>query len=142
MSKIKLSTLSILTYLCGCTNVYAGVSVPLSVDSVQTKRAKSVLIRVIQYNTDTAALRLESIKPIEHVLLDSVDVSAFTVDGRKYEFSKCDELSVNSVAVEAEQVSAEFECFVPKATAIVAKCSIPIRADKFDAMSCVKAARE
>lgn len=67
---------------------------------------------------------------------------AFTVDGRKYEFAKCDSLSVYLVSVEAEQVTAEFECFVPKATAIVAKCSIPIRADKFDEMSCVKTARE
>lgn len=142
MPIIKCLALSLFSYVCACSSVIASSTVPLSIDSVQTKRAKNVLIRVIKYDTDNAVLRLESIRPINRVLLDSVDVSSFTVDGRKYEFAKCDALSVNSVAVEAEQVTAEFECFVPKATAILAKCSIPIRAEKFDAMSCVKTARE
>lgn len=138
MVNFKAFSFSIFTYLCACGSVNAGISIPLSIDSVETKRAKNVLIRVIQYNTDKAALRLESIKPIEHLLLDAVDISAFTVDGRKYEFAKCDELSVNSVTVDAEQVTADFECFVPKATAIVAKCTVPINVDKFGAMACIR----
>ena len=142
MQKINYFSLSFIVCLCACATVHAGDSVPLSIDSVATKRAKNVLVRVIQYNTDKSALRLESIKPIQHQLLDAVDVSAFTIEGRKYEFAKCDELSVNAVAVEAEQVSAEFECFVPKAAGVIAKCTIPIKAEKFEAMSCIKSGRE
>lgn len=138
MANFKVFSLSIFTYLCACGSVNAGISIPLSIDSVQTKRAKNVLVRVIQYNTDKAALRLENIKPIEHLLLDAVDISAFTVDGRKYGFAKCDEISVNSVSVEAEQVTADFECFAPKATAVVAKCTVPINVDKFGVIACVK----
>jgi hypothetical protein len=119
-------------------HVDADMVIPLSVDSVETQRAKDVLVRIIQYNTDKAELRLETVRPIQHELLDAVDIKSFTVNDRTYEFAKCDELVVNSVEVEQEAVQVEFECFVPKAVAVVANCTLPIQAQKFGKMSCIR----
>jgi hypothetical protein len=124
--------------LSACAFAVTDIIVPMSIDSVETKRAKDVLVRIIQYNTDKSELRLESIKPIKHELLDVIDIKSFTVNGRSYEFSACDELAVNSVAVEQNQVLVEFECFVPKATAVIANCAVPIQNEKFAAMRCTR----
>jgi hypothetical protein len=115
--------------------------IPLSIHAVTTHRAKDVLVRVIQYNSDKAELRLESIRPIHHELLDFVDIKSFTVNGRTYEFAKCDALAVNSVQVESESVQVEFECFVPKAVAVVAACALPIDGLKFGKMTCERKER-
>ena len=133
MKKFSIGFAFILT---ACMHVEADMVIPLSVDSVETHRAKDVLVRVIQYNTDKAELRLEAVRPIQHELLDSIDIKSFTLGERTYEFTKCDELVVNSVAVEAASVQVEFECFVPKAAAVVAACTVPIDGLKFAKMVC------
>jgi len=117
-------------------HVGADVVIPLSVFSVETHRAKDVLIRVVRYNIDKSELRLESVRPIHHELLDFIDIKSFTVANGTYEFDKCDELLVSPVKVEAESVQVEFECFLPKGGAVVAACSIPIEALKFGKMAC------
>jgi hypothetical protein len=116
--------------------VKADEVIPLVVDSIETQRAKDVLVRIIQYNSDKAELRLESIRPIRQELLDFVDIKSFTVNGRTYEFAKCDAFVVNSVQVESELVRVEFECFVPKAVAVVAACTVPITGTKLGKMAC------
>jgi hypothetical protein len=122
--------------LTACTQVKTDEVIPLVVDSVETQRAKDVLVRIIQYNSDKAELRLETIRPIRQELLDFVDINSFTVNGRTYEFAKCDAFVVNSVQVESELVRVEFECFVPKAVAVVAACSVPIEGAKLGKMAC------
>ena len=133
MKKLSIGFSLILT---ACPHVHADIVIPLSVSSVETHRAKDVLVRIIQYNSDKAELRLETIRPIQHELLDFVDIKSFVVNDRHYEFAKCDELVVNSVAVEKALVQVEFECFVPKATAVVANCELPIEGEKFGKMTC------
>lgn len=130
--------LSVLGGLCFCIYARADVVVPLSVYSVETKRAKDVLVRVIRYNTDDFKLRLEAVKPIEHKLLDFVELKGFSVSGRVYEFSKCEDVFVNSLDVGQSRVAVEFECVLPKASSANASCSIPINVDKFGAMTCTR----
>jgi hypothetical protein len=122
--------------LTACIQVKADEVIPLSVDSIETQRAKDVLVRIIQYNSDKAELRLETIRPIRQELLDFVDIKSFTVNGRTYEFAECDAFAVNLVQVESELVQVEFECFVPKAVAVVAACRLPIDGLKFGKMAC------
>ena len=133
MKKILIGFALIFT---SCMQLKADEVIPLSVDSIETQRAKDVLVRIIQYNSDKAELRLETIRPIRQELLDFVDIKSFTVNGRTYEFAKCDAFVVNSVQVESELVRVEFECFVPKAVAVVAACSVPIEGSKFGKMAC------
>jgi hypothetical protein len=116
--------------------VDADVMIPLSVYSVETHRAKDVLIRVVRYNIDKAELRLESIRPIHHELLDFVDIKSFTVASGTYVFDKCDELLASPVKVEAESVQVEFECFLPRGSTVVAACALPIEGLKFGKMAC------
>ena len=133
MKKILIGFALIFT---SCMQLKADEIIPLSVDSIETQRAKDVLVRIIQYNSDKAELRLETIRPIRQELLDFVDIKSFTVNGRTYEFAKCDAFVVNSVQVESELVRVEFECFVPKAVAVVAACRVPIEGSKFGKMGC------
>lgn len=116
--------------------VDADVMIPLSVFSVETRRAKDVLIRVVRYNIDKSELRLESVRPIHHELLDFEDIKSFTVASDTYVFDKCDELLIGPVKVEAESVEVEFECFLPRGGAVVAACSVPIEGSKFGKMGC------
>lgn len=133
MKKILIGFALIFT---SCMQLKADELIPLSVDSIETQRAKDVLVRIIQYNSDKAELRLETIRPIRQELLDFVDIKSFTVNGRTYEFAKCDAFVVNSVTVEQESVQVEFECFVPKAVAVVANCELLIEGEKFGKMTC------
>lgn len=133
MKKILIGFAFILT---ACMQVKAGEVMPLAVDSVETQRAKDVLVRIIQYNSDKAELRLESIRPIRQELLDFVEIKHFVVEGRAYEFAECDAFVVNSVQVESELVHLEFECFVPKAVAVVAACAVPVEGTRFGKMVC------
>lgn len=133
MKKILIGFAFILT---ACVQVKVGEVIPLAVDSVETQRAKDVLVRIIQYNSDKAELRLETIRPIRQELLDFVDIKSFTVNGRIYEFAKCDAFVINTVQVESELVRVEFECFLPRGGAVVAACTVPIYGTKFGKMAC------
>lgn len=133
---MRRTSIALIFALTSCMHVGADVVIPLSVFSVETYRARDVLVRIIQYNSDKAELRLETIRPIRQELLDFVDIKSFTVNGRSYEFGKCDAFVVNSVTVEQESVHVEFECFVPKAVAVVANCDFPIEGEKFGKMAC------
>lgn len=133
---MKKTSIALVFALASCTRVGADVIIPLSVFSVETHRAKDVLIRVVRYNTDKSELRLESVRPIHHELLDFIDIKRFVVNDRTYDFAKCDELLVGPVNVEAESVQVEFECFLPKGSTVVAACSVPIEGSKFGKMAC------
>lgn len=133
---MKKISIALVFALAACTRVGADVMIPLSVFSVETHRAKDVLIRVVRYNIDKSELRLESIRPIQHELLDFVDIKSFTVANGTYVFEKCDELLVSPVKVEPEFVQVGFECFLPKGSAVVAACSVPIEGLKFGKMAC------
>ena len=122
--------------LASCAHVGADVMIPLSVFSVETHRAKDVLIRVVRYNIDKAELRLESVRPIQHELLDFVDIKSFSVTSGDYLFEKCDELLISPVKVEKESVKMEFECFLPRGGVVVAACTVPIQGGKFGKMVC------
>ena len=135
---MKIVTLCGIVILGAFVRVEAASVVPLSVDSVRTHRAKEVLVRVIEYTDDKAELRLETVEPITRRLLDAVDIKSFTVDGRTYKFAACDALAVNAVAVESEAVRVVFECFVPKALAVVADCSLTLQGRKLGKMACVR----
>ena len=119
-----------------CLRARAEIVIPLSVDSLTTHRAKDVLVRFIQYNIDEAELRLETVRPIHHELLDFVDIKSFKVDGRTYVFEKCDALSTKSLQLEGEAVQVEFECFLPRGGTAVAACTVPIEGTKFGKMAC------
>lgn len=54
-----------------CLPAEAEIVIPLFVYSVTTHRAQDVLVRFIQYNIHKSELRLESVRPIQHELLDS-----------------------------------------------------------------------
>ena len=138
---MKIAALCGILNLFACLQAGAAAVVPLAVDSVRTHRVKDVLVRVIQYNSDKAELRLETIQPIHHKLLDAVDIKSFTVNGRTYPFATCDEFAVNAVAVEPEAVHIELACFVPKAPAVAADCTLAVRVTKFDKMACTRRER-
>jgi hypothetical protein len=110
--------------------------IPLWVDSVRTERARDVLVRVVEYNIDRSGLRLESIQPIQHVLLDALEIEGFELDERSYAFERCDAVLVDQVQVLAESVSLRLECFLPRTSAVVAGCVVPIEAGRFGAMQC------
>jgi hypothetical protein len=133
---VKLASTALIFALASCKQVGAEVIIPLSVFSVETHRAKDVLIRVVRYNIDKSELRLESIRPIQHELLDFVDIKSFTVTSGDYVFEKCDELLISPVKVEKESVQMEFECFLPRGGAVVAACTVPIYGTKFGKMVC------
>jgi hypothetical protein len=133
---VKKTSIALAFALASCMRVDADVMIPLSVYSVETHRAKDVLIRVVRYNIDKAELRLESIRPIHHELLDFVDIKSFTVASGTYVFDKCDELLASPVKVEAESVQVEFECFLPRGSTVVAACALPIEGLKFGKMAC------
>jgi hypothetical protein len=122
--------------LASCAHLGADVMIPLSVFSVETHRAKDVLIRVVRYNIDKSELRLESVRPIHHELLDFIDIKSFTVASGAYVFEKCDELLISPVKVTAESVQVEFECFLPRGGNVVAACTVQIEGLKFGKMAC------
>ena len=136
---MKKTSIALVFALASCTRVGADVMIPLSVFSVETHRAKDVLIRVVRYNIDKSELRMEAIRPIHHELLDFVDIKSFTLANGTYVFEKCDELLVSPVKVEAQSVQVGFECFLPKGSAVVAACSVPIKGLKFGKMMCTRA---
>jgi hypothetical protein len=110
--------------------------IPLWVDSVRTERARDVLVRVVEYNIDRSGLRLESIQPIQHVLLDAMEIEGFELGERSYAFERCDAVLVDQVQVLAESVSVRLECFLPRTSAVVAGCVVPIDAGRFGSMQC------
>lgn len=130
------TSIALVFALAACARAGADVMIPLPVFSVETHRAKDVLIRVVRYNIDKSELRLESVRPIHHELLDFMDIKSFTVASGTYVFDKCDELLISPVNVEAESVQVEFECFLPRGSTVVAACSVPIEGLKFGKMSC------
>lgn len=133
---MKKTSIALVFALTSCMHVGADVVIPLSVFSVETQRAKDVLIRVVRYNIDKSELRLEAVRPIQHELLDFVDIKSFSVTSGDYLFEKCDELLISPVKVEKESVKMEFECFLPRGSTVVAACALPIEGLKFGKMAC------
>lgn len=133
---MKKTLIALVFALASCKQVGADVLIPLSVFSVETHRAKDVLIRVVRYNIDKSELRLESVRPIQHELLDFVDIKSFTVTSGTYVFEKCDELLISPVMVEATSVQVDFECFLPRGGVVAAACKVPIEGLKFGKMVC------
>lgn len=127
---------TVVAVLTASLHVGADTVIPLPVLSVETQRAKDVLVRIIQYNSDKAELRLETIRPIHHELLDFIDIKSVTVANGTYVFEKCDELLISPVEVDADSVKVEFECFLPRGSTVVAACAVPIDGTKFGKMTC------
>jgi hypothetical protein len=120
-----------------CSYTQAEVIIPLSIDKIETQRAKDNLVRVIQYNMAIKQeFRIEMIKPIEQTLLDLKNINRFKINKREFIFSESEAIFVNSTTIEENAVKVKFEYYIPKATPFIANCVIPILPSKFGKMAC------
>lgn len=113
--------------------------IPVSIDSVETRRVGDNLVRLIRHNMEFQPLvEVEMLSTPEPARIDYLAINRLVVAGETLAFKDADGVYVEDAEIGDGKVTLTFDYFYSGGGSDLVDCELGVEGDKFQALECKK----